>query len=220
MQAKLARHDTQLVELQNQVFLINDQHERERADTEARQTPPHLRIVKLEPRPAAPQSLPEVVDIELTGDSEPPRLTVAKVPPPAPAARATLTNAEADGAFRDAMRAFREGRGLEAAKSFARFGERYPSHTQTHMALFWAGEAYFEGGAFTEAVASFRRLLLRHPKSSKVADALFRMGTAYERLGEAEKARQSFADLVNNYPSSALADLARSRLGGAMGATR
>ena len=222
MQTQLAHYDTQITDLQNQVFLISDQQSRERADADSRRPPPHLQVVKLAPpvvKNAPPAEKPDdIVDINITGDEEPARLAVTKVPPPASIPRHDA--AEADGVFRDALAAFREGRAEEAAKLFARFVDRYPDHAHADTALYWMGESRFEVGAFADAIADFRRLLLRYPRSSKVAEALFRMGVAYERLGSGPAARQAFQDLVGNYPNSALADLARSKLAADGGAAR
>jgi tol-pal system protein YbgF len=214
VQVRLARSETQITDLQNQVFLVTDQLSRERADAEAARPPPRLQVVKLAPpaaaRKAAPPE-PEVVDIELTGNQEPaPHVPVAKVPPPPAIPR--HDPAEVDALFREALTAFREGRAQQASELFARFVERYPEHAHADKALYWMGESRFEAGAFAEAVADFKRLLTRYPRSSKLPDALFRMGVAQERLGASTEARQAFQDLVTNYPTVALADLARARL--------
>ncbi|MBN1961857.1 MAG: tetratricopeptide repeat protein [Deltaproteobacteria bacterium] len=220
LQAQVGRYDTQITDLQNQVFLIIDQQKRERADAEARQPPPHLRVVKLAPAKAKrnSQAAPadnasDVINIEMTG--EPPEsptetLSVAKVPPPTDFAEETISDAES--MFRDALRTFREGRTGEATKLFSQFVERYPKHIHADKALYWMGESSFESGAFSAAVQHFNKLLLRYPRSGKIAEALFRMGVAYERLGSDQQAQQAFLDLVTNYPNTALADLARNRL--------
>jgi tol-pal system protein YbgF len=222
LQARQARYETQITDLQNQVFLITDQVGRERADADAARPPPRLQVVKLAP-PAGKKAVapPEadVVDIELTGNEEPaPHVPVAKVPPPPAIPR--HDPAEVDALFREALTAFREGRAQQASELFARFVERYPEHAHADKALYWMGESRFEAGAFAEAVANFKRLLVRYPRSSKVPDALFRMGVAQERLGATTEARQAFQDLVTNYPTVALADLARARLAGEGGGSR
>lgn len=220
MQSQLARVDTQVADLQNQMFLVSDQLGRERADAEAARPPPHLQVVKLAPSgpTSATTPAPEVFDIELTGDEEPKRLAVTRVPPPAPIRR--HDGAEAHALFNDALTAFREGKAQAASELFSRFVDRYPDHAHADKALYWMGESRFEAGALSDAVANFRRLLLRYPRSSKVPDALFRMGVSYERLGTTAEARQAFQDLVSNYPATALADLARARLSGDAGGAR
>jgi len=222
LQAQAGRYDTQMTDLQNQVFLITDQQSRERADADARRPPPHLQVVKLAPpttkNATSAPSANDVIDIELTGDQEPGPLSVVKVPPPAAIPRHDA--ADADGLFRDALRAFREGRADEASKLFARFVERYPDHAHADKALYWMGESRFESGAFAEAIQNFKTLLLRYPRSGKVAEALFRMGVSYERVGSASEARQAFSDLVSNYPNSALSDLARVRLSNTSGGVK
>jgi tol-pal system protein YbgF len=242
VQGRLARYDTQIADIQNQLFLIADQLNRERSEAEAARPPPRLQVVKLAPpvakqgpagrQPAAPgkgaapaaargaavEPAPEVFELELEGEQEPDRLPVTRVPPPPSIPRHDA--AEADALFRDALTAFREGRAEDASSLFGRFVDRYPEHAHADKALFWMGESRFEARAYAEAIADFRRLLVRYPRSSKVADALFRMGVAYERLGSTTEARQAFQDLVSNYPSTALADVARARLGGEAGGAR
>jgi tol-pal system protein YbgF len=221
LRTQLGHTDTQIADLQNQMFLISDQLNRERADAEAQQPPPHLKVVKLAPpqeEPVASQHPADVFDIELTGDQEPGPLVVTKIPPPAPIPR--HDSAEADALFRDGLTAFREGRSADASRLFGRFVERYPEHGYADKALYWMGEARYEGGAFTEAVRDLRKLLLRYPRSSKVPDALFRLALSYERLGQPAEARQALEDLVGNYPATALADLARARLGTDAGGAR
>ncbi len=229
-QGRLAKLDTQIADLQNQLFLVTDQLNRERAEADASRPPPHLQVVKLAPptvkdRPApaarpgaAKQPEADVYELELDGSDDAPRVPVTALPPPAPIARHDA--AEADGLFRDALTAFREGRTGEASSLFARFVERYPDHAHADKALYWMGESRLEAGAWAEAVADFRKLLLRYPRSRKVPDALFEMGLAYEKLGGTAEARQAFQDLVTNYPATALADLARARLGGETGRAR
>jgi len=222
LQGRVARSETQITDLQNQVFLVTDQLSRERADAEAARPPPRLQVVKLSPPAAAKKPLerdPDLYDIELTGNEEPTsHVPVARVPPPPAIPR--HDPAEVDALFREALTAFREGRAQQASELFARFVERYPEHAHADKAVYWMGESRFEAGAFAEAVANFKRLLTRYPRSSKVPDALFRMGVAQERLGASAEARQAFQDLVTNYPTVALADLARARLAGEGGGSK
>ncbi len=220
MRGDLTRQQAHLAELSNQVFLLSDEVSSARR-LEAHAEVPALEVVHLSPpgarSPAEPRQEEPAVDVDLSAYEEPhssDKLAVKPLPPPP---RTPRHDAEADKLFNAALTAFREGAAKSAISQLKDFVARFPSHPYADNALFWLGEAYFEGGDYAQAARAFGEVLSKYRHSRKVPDALLKMGIAYERLGQHATAHKAFSDLVESYPNSALAELARSRLHSAGG---
>lgn len=115
-------------------------------------------------------------------------------------------------AYQTAFNLLKAGRYDQAAKSFQKFLDEYPSGKFADNAQYWLGESYYVTRNFDSAMREFNKLINDHPQSQKVSHALLKVGYIYDELGQKEKAREVLTDLTKNYPQSTAAGLASKRL--------
>ena len=115
-------------------------------------------------------------------------------------------------AYQAAFNLLKAGRYDQAAKSFQKFLDEYPSGKFADNAQYWLGESYYVTRNFDSAMREFDKLVTTHPDSQKVTHALLKIGYIHDELGQKDKAREVLTGLTEKYPQSTAAGLAAKRL--------
>jgi tol-pal system protein YbgF len=129
-----------------------------------------------------------------------------------PAAPASIDPVKEQQAYQSAFNLLKAGRYDQAAKSFQKFLDEYPSGKFADNAQYWLGESYYVTRSFDNALSEFNKLVSEHPDSQKVTHALLKVGYILDELGQKDKAREVLTALTKNYPQSTAAGLAAKRL--------
>ena len=241
LRAQNTAYAKQVDELENRLFILNDQLESRKVNEE-RAEPPRLPTVALHPAVPLqePMSLPppgtEVAtepEVEYAGEAAKPsthrpilRLhgnsaeVTLRQPPTPPirvhregVARPTREdNPDAVALYRKSLAALQAGQHESATQGFKEFLRSYPGHDLADNSQYWLGECYYDRKDFGQAVREFRRVIERYPNGNKVPDALLKVGFSYLALGSPEAGRQTLSQLQRSYPRHEAAVLAASRL--------
>ena len=86
----------------------------------------------------------------------------------------------------------RDNRLEEAAQTWERVANEYPTSEQVSLALFWAGIARYRLNDFEGALATFQRSLLLSSKPEDRARAYLWIGKTQQQLGDDDSAGQSW----------------------------
>jgi len=232
----------QVEELENRLFILNDQLESQKVNQE-RVATPRLPTVALHPAPAAPPvympnappgtetGVEPVVEyvgeaakssahrpvLRLHGESG--ELTITREAPPAvrviregTARPPREDNPKAVALYRRSFEALRAGKDEDAAKGFRQFLREYPNHDLADNSQYWLAECFYDRKDYGQAVREFRRVIERFPNGNKVPDALLKVGFSYLALGSPDAGRQTLSQLQRSYPRHEAAVLAASRL--------
>jgi tol-pal system protein YbgF len=114
--------------------------------------------------------------------------------------------------YHQALDALRAGHQAVALTTFRRFLTRYPHHDYADNAQYWVGECYYDLSQFKASVLEFRRVVERYPHGNKVPDALLKIGFAHLATGDRHDARLALESLKRIYPHHAVTRLALDRL--------
>jgi soluble lytic murein transglycosylase len=99
------------------------------------------------------------------------------------------TSPDAPSFLYEAGRVYERSGDLEnAAASWLRMMDEYPSDSQSYRALFLAGISYFRLSRYQEALSVFQRNLVLASSPEDKAKAYLWVGKCFQALGEAEKA--------------------------------
>jgi tol-pal system protein YbgF len=237
-----AAYAKQVEELENRLFILNDQLESRKVN-EQKVEAPKLPTVALHPTPASPartvpagtetESEPEV---EYAGEAakstthrpilrmhgEAAEMSITREATAGPPTIRVFREgsprpsrddtSEAIGLYRKAYEALQSGKHDEAARGFKDFLRTYPASDLADNSQYWLGECYYDRKDYTQAVREFRRVIERYPNGNKVPDALLKVGFSYLALGSAEAGRQTLTQLQRSYPRHEAATLAGARL--------
>jgi len=177
-------------------------------------------------RPSAPA--PSVPDPGLTPQPAPaetppmPAVSTGAMPTPAtapspseaPRAAAQAAPATESAAYEAAHAIRREGRFMEAARSFQQFIASHPNSPLAAPAQYWTGDSLYNARDYAGAVVAQRRLLDTYPGSAKVPDAMLNMASALRDSGDVAGERRTLEPLVSRHPSSEASEKARRRMAG------
>ena len=161
--------------------------------------PRGLPIAKAVPSEAAPEPPPIPVSHPQAHTASPQR------PPPELKVSDASIAAEL---FAQANMLRRQGRGVEAAESYQRLLDWYPSSREVGPTRLALGK-YFEATQPERALAHYRALA--RAGGALRAEALWGMAEIANRLGERSLAEQTLNDLLREYPDSPYAEVARNR---------
>lgn len=117
-----------------------------------------------------------------------------------------------DGAYREALKKFMEGRYDDAVREFRGLlaaGIPDPLNDNCH---YWIGESYFGLKRYSEALASFDEVLA-FEWSNKKDDSQVMIARCYARMGDRARAEQEYRKLIDVYPASPYVELAKRRSG-------
>jgi len=237
-----AAYAKQVEELENRLYILNDQLESRKVNEEKVEAP-KLPTVALHPTPAPllqtvpagteSESEPEV---EYAGEAtkstahrpvlrmhgEAAEVSITREATTGPPTIRVLREgsprpsrddtSEAIGLYRAAYEALRAGKNDEAAQGFKDFLRAHPASDLADNSQYWLGECYYDRKDYTQAVREFRRVIERYPSGNKVPDALLKVGFSYLALGSAEAGRQTLTQLQRSYPRHEAAVLAGARL--------
>ncbi len=116
-------------------------------------------------------------------------------------------------ALMDAARNFERADRLdEAAATWARLGDEYPSCPQTPQALFWVGIARYRQGRYDEALLAFQRDLLLSTLPEDQARAQFWIGKTQQKRGDMTAAQAAWRQAAMLDPSGYYSERARDML--------
>lgn len=150
--------------------------------------------------------------------------TVAPAPPQQPAVidapipttsdsnAATMTNSQADIAFRRAQSFYNRGEYSDAAEEFV-LGYRYASDPNMKArALYWLGESYYRLRHWERAISCFAKFESEFPEQKLASAAMLKKGYSLLQDGQAVSGKATLRILIETYPQSAEAPLAQERL--------
>jgi tol-pal system protein YbgF len=190
--ARLQSHGDRLEERLAAVELAQQELARDEATAAADPTPSPVRnklaVVRVGPGASSPGRGEEAfMEVESVDDG---------------ARRPALEAAPAVVEYEGALELVKSRRYPEAARAFAHFLERYPSHPHADNALYWSGECAYASGDYRGATHRFGELIARYPAGNKVPDALLKLGMSQRALGEEAAARESFTLLRRQFPTT------------------
>lgn len=224
----VADAQVRIEELNNRLFLMQEQLEAECGALGRVKPPPDLKVVKLVPGTVRPAEAGATPAKALTSSPKPDKNrsegeTETKVISnwkesdltlrPEPAPEKSFTRAQLVREYRKAYDLYRSKQYDQAVEAFARFLKTYGASDYGDNAAFWMGVCLFEQGKWDRAIAELNKV--RHfAGSNKSSDALYYIGLAYSKKGDLRSARNTWRELVKLYPKSEAAKKARTKLAG------
>jgi tol-pal system protein YbgF len=122
---------------------------------------------------------------------------------------APSVSANDDQAYQAAFALVRERKFNEAASSFERFVQNYPTSTRLANAHYWLGEIYLAQQKLDLSQGAFARVVDDFPGSTKLPDALYKLGVLNHQRGNAAEAARYFERVIHDFPQSSAARLAQ-----------
>jgi tol-pal system protein YbgF len=236
LRAQNSGHLRKIEELQNRIFILEDQLENHRLAAEAHRARPvlvskHIGAPIHDETPVTYASSVDAgePDVEYTGEAKlssrrnrvrpvlklsgtgSAHIAFSSAPPEA----ASPGRSEAGRPlvlYRDSLAALKAGRIAVALAGFHKFQARYPHHDYADNVQYWIGTCYFNLDQFHAAVRELRRVVVRYPHGNKVPDAMLKIGLAHLARGESRDGRQALESLCRAYPKHAATRLATERL--------
>ena len=233
LRAKNAGDARRIEELENQVFVLEDQLDSRRLASEQRApaTLPPVAPQAAAPQrpapvaPAAPADEPSSVvaerDVEYAGaaagasarapSSHRPMLRLGAAPEPVES-QADVTPVESLRPYRQALQILRAGNPKAALAGFRRFLDGHPRHDYADNAQYWIGECYYDLHDYRAAEPEFRKVIERYPHGNKVPDAMLKLGFTLLAQQQEAAGREVLESLAHAYPKHEAARLAAYRL--------
>ena len=240
LRAKNAGDARHIEELENRIFILEDQVDSRRLAAEQR-APATLPPRKADtpaaaapvPRPAAataseePSSVLAEGEVEYAGAAAPapgarvarapaagrrPMLRLGAAPEPVEAHGEAGAGGESLRGYRLALETLRAGDPRGALEGFRRFLDGNPRHDYADNAQYWIGECYYDLHEYRAAEPEFRKVIERYPDGNKVPDAMLKLG--FTLLAEQQDAagRAVLESLTRAYPKHEAARMAVFRL--------
>lgn len=224
LRAQNAGYARRIEELENRLFLLEDQVDRRvpaaepqlRAEARAPVT-----VVEAPPPPvtAGPAvHQPYIFDgssviaeheVEYAGEALLPTIRAGERPPAFSLAAASATELSPAASprrlapmrlYRRGLAAHRLGRHTVAIARLRRFLARSPRHHRADDARYLIGASYRELGQLAQAERELRRVLERHPSGNRVPDTMLALGLVQLERGDVVGARAMLAGLARAFP--------------------
>ncbi|MBC7659673.1 MAG: tetratricopeptide repeat protein [Chitinophagaceae bacterium] len=109
------------------------------------------------------------------------------------------------GTFQFAVQQNKDGKFLEAAKTFESFQQQFPKDELADKALYNASLNYYKVAKVDEALADGNKLLRDYPKSELAKDVTLDMAQTNESLADFSNAARLYKEFGVNYPKEAKA---------------
>jgi len=234
LRAKNAGAERHIEELENRIFILEDQLDSKRLATEQR-APAMLPPRKNDTVPLAQASAPVVPpasdepsslvaedEVEYAGAAagqgahwgaaHRPVLRLAAAPEPVSAHGDGGAPVQSLSGYRQALETLRAGNPRGALQGFRRFLDGNPRHDYADNAQYWIGECLYDLHDYRAAEPEFRKVIERYPDGNKVPDAMLKLG--FTLLAEQQEAagRQVLESLTRAFPKHEAARLAVYRL--------
>jgi len=236
LRAKNAGAERHIEELENRIFILEDQLDSRRLATEQRAPatlPPRssdaapIRNSKA-PQPAAtmpapdadePSSLVAEDEVQYSGaaagraaTAHRPVLRLGAAPEPVAGHGEGGASVQSLSGYRQALETLRAGNPRGALEDFRRFLDGNPRHDYADNAQYWIGECLYDLHDYRAAEPEFRKVIERYPDGNKVPDAMLKLG--FTLLAEQQEAagRQVLESLTRAFPKHQAARLAAYRL--------
>ncbi len=113
--------------------------------------------------------------------------------------KAEVVKAMKTGVFQLAMQQNKDGKYLEAAKTFESFQAEFPKDEQADKALYNASLNYYKIAKVDEALADGNKLLKEYPKSTLAADVTLDMAQTDESLADFTNAARLYREYGTTY---------------------
>jgi len=242
LRAKNAGEARRIEELENRIFILEDQLDSRRLATEQRApatlpprkaeapAPKDKAPVVAAPTPAAPPGADEPSSVVAEGDVEYSGAAAGRTAHAAPSHRPVLRlgaapepvaahAADNDGApvqslsvYRRALEILRGGNPRGALEGFRRFLDGNPRHDYADNAQYWIGECFYDLHDYRAAEPEFRKVIERYPDGNKVPDAMLKLGFTLLAEQQESAGRQVLESLTRAFPKHEAARLAAYRL--------
>jgi len=241
LRAKNAGDARHIEELENRIFILEDQLDSRRLAAEQRAPatlPPRkadapvTAAVSAPRAPAAtpseePSSVLAEREVEYAGAAAPgaraarapaptsahrPMLRLGAAPEPVEAHGEGGAGVESLRGYRQALETLRGGNPRGALEGFRRFLDGNPRHDYADNAQYWIGECYYDLHEYRAAEPEFRKVIERYPDGNKVPDAMLKLG--FTLLAEQQEAagRAVLESLTRAFPKHEAARMAVYRL--------
>jgi TolA-binding protein len=117
-----------------------------------------------------------------------------------------------DGAYRDALRKFMEGKYEDAINGFTRLLSAGIPDPLNDNCVYWIGESNFGLKRYAEAIKNFEEVIA-YEWSNKKDDAQIMIARSFARNGDPARAKEEYQKLVDVYPASPYRERALQRIG-------
>ena len=242
LRAKNAGDARRIEELENQIFVLEDQLDSRRLASEQRApatlpaptaavsgterkskaSVPPVAVAAAPVSPDEPSSLLAERDVEYAGAAAAhnghaaaaprPVLRLGAAPEPVEARVSASVPVGSLRPYRQALETLRAGDPRAALEGFRQFLDGNPRHDYADNAQYWIGECYYDLHDYRAAEPEFRKVIERYPDGNKVPDAMLKLG--FTLLAEQQEAagRDVLESLTRAYPKHEAARLAAYRL--------
>ena len=238
LRVKNAGAERHVQELENRIFILEDQLDSRRLAAEqrapatlpppsndaasaTRTSKPPLATPAAPPARAAgePSSLVAEGEVEYAGaaaghagPSRRPVLRLGGAPEPVTAHGEGGTPVQSLSGYRQALETLRAGNPHGALQGFRRFLDGNPRHDYADNAQYWIGECLYDLHDYHAAEPEFRKVIERYPDGNKVPDAMLKLGFTLMAEQQEVAGRQVLESLTRAYPRHEAARLAAYRL--------
>lgn len=127
-------------------------------------------------------------------------------------AKSPAEPSDLDGAYRDALQKFMDGKYEEAIAGFQRLLAAGIPDPLNDNCVYWIGESNFGLKRYDEAIRNFGEVL-NYEWSNKKDDAQIMIARSYARSGNLARAKEEYQKLIDTYPASPYKDRALQRVG-------
>jgi TolA-binding protein len=117
-----------------------------------------------------------------------------------------------DGAYRDALQKFMEGKYEDAINGFSRLLTAGIPDPLNDNCVYWIGESNFGLKRYAEAIKNFEGVIA-FEWSNKKDDAQIMIARSFARSGDPARAKEEYQKLVDVYPASPYRERALQRIG-------
>ena len=238
LRARNAGYVRRIEELENRVFILEDQLDSRALATE--QKAPATLPRKSQPGGAGSASVAnEAAEIpvetsllaehavdyagdaavgaaDAPTDSKRPMLRLSASRAPEPRAetpdRPARPGADPLKLYRNSLEILRAGHPAAARVGFRRFLDANPQHDFADNAQYWIGECDYAADNLSAAERAFRTVVERYPRGNKVPDAMLKLGFTLQAEGDDAAGRAVLQSLMRAFPRHEAARLAGVRL--------
>lgn len=114
--------------------------------------------------------------------------------------------------YRESLEILRAGHANAARVGFRRFLDANPQHDYADNAQYWIGECDYAVADLGAAERAFRTVVERYPRGNKVPDAMLKLGFTLQAQGDDAAGRAVLQSLMRAFPRHEAARLAGVRL--------